>query len=190
MPSTPETLRRARPESTDCTGESAAAAGAKSNADEAHELPDKHRSLHMPIAPIEVKKLSKKTKKALLMSDEMHDYSEIYTPNEEEPAKSEYASTAESPRTGSNDSAISSSSAAALDPPPPPLHRYPSWEGRIYQVACDTIRPATSSALADSSEGSCKRLSAGYGNDVSVPVYAAVKGVRHNQLRAKSIELH
>ena len=48
-------------------------------------LPDKHRSLHMPIAPLESKKLSKKmTKTPMLMSDELHDYSEIYTPSNEE----------------------------------------------------------------------------------------------------------
>ena len=48
-------------------------------------LPDRHKSLQMPLAPLPVtKKLTSTAKKAhLMMSDEVHDYSEIYTPSTE-----------------------------------------------------------------------------------------------------------
>lgn len=48
--------------------------------------------------------------------DELHDYSEIYTPSRDQtvwPAEGE---------------------ANGEKPPTPPLHRFPSWESRIYQV--------------------------------------------------------
>ena len=108
--------------------------------------------------------------------------------------------------------------------PPLPLHRYPSWEGRIYQVASDAgiltsnettstntlLFGASETASAGDSmnnnnqtysseirnleedhvleyEGSrdannrlstaSLRGSIGFGSDVSVPVYASVKGV-------------
>ena len=46
-------------------------------------LPERHKSLQMPLAPLPItKKLSSTAKKAhLMMSDEVHDYSEIYTPS-------------------------------------------------------------------------------------------------------------
>ena len=52
------------------------------------DLPERHKSLHMPLAPLPItKKLSATAKKAhLMMSDEVHDYSEIYTPSTEEAA--------------------------------------------------------------------------------------------------------
>ena len=49
-------------------------------------FPDRHKSLQMPLAPLPItKKLSSTAKKAhLMMSDEVHDYSEIYTPSAEQ----------------------------------------------------------------------------------------------------------
>ena len=183
-------------------------------------LPDKHRSLHMPIAPLESKKLSKKMMAkgpAMVMSDELHDYSEIYTPSNEERIGAwgdTESMSAESSggRTGSGDSGLTGLSSTGTDvgggqahhhhqlssscsskPPPPPLHRYPSWEDRIYQVASDGF--PKSQQESHEAKGSCvdgaadcrnnnpNRNSAslcgnGYGNDVSIPVYATVKGVR------------
>ena len=71
----------------------------------------------------------------------------------------------------------------AGQPPPPPLpiHRYPSWEDRIYQVASEGMKDATGDlpVIVDSknNNGDCSQLRAGYGSDINVPVYATVKGV-------------
>lgn len=47
-------------------------------------------------------------------SEAIHDYAEIYTPSRE---GMNWAQSAQGPR-----------------PPTPPLHRFPSWEAKIYQV--------------------------------------------------------
>ena len=68
-------------------------------------------------------------------------------------------------------------------PPPPPVHRYPSWEDRIYRIAnegiCDEVVFGGSDSRNNNGES---RLSAnfggGFGEDISVPVYATIKGVR------------
>ena len=179
-----------------------------SEAEEAGNLPDRHRSLHMPLAPLEGKKLSKSNNtKALVMSDELHDYSEIYTPSNEnaavapgtgwgglstDPESSLSAGDSSGGgRAGSGDSGLTglSSGTTAGDivlegpPPPRPLHRYPSWEDRIYQLACEGVGSETV-VRRDGNRRDCGSnrnsavLSAGYGNEISVPVYATVKGVR------------
>jgi hypothetical protein len=97
------------------------------------------------------------------MSNENHDYAEIYTPSQEEPAvwappqvaaplpiaapckppsqERMSASSSAATRTGSGDSGLSGPSQAATPAaPPPPLHKYPSWEDRIYQVGQWTWR--------------------------------------------------
>lgn len=83
-------------------------------------------------------------------SDLAHDYAEIYTPSREKVPW---------PRA-----------------PTPPLHRFPSWEDRIYQVAADglTLTGTTPSDLGPEQ--------AGY-QDIPVPVYATVKG-RASQIRS------
>lgn len=82
--------------------------------------------------------------------DLAHDYAEIYTPSREKVPW---------PRA-----------------PTPPLHRFPSWEDRIYQVAADglTLTGTTPSDLGPEQ--------AGY-QDIPVPVYATVKG-RASQIRS------
>jgi hypothetical protein len=60
-----------------------------------------------------------------------------------------------------------------LKPPTPPLHRFPSWESRIYQVANEGLSVASGNEEDDvnrtvtSSQGYC---------DINVPVYTIVKG--------------
>ncbi|CAG9859770.1 unnamed protein product [Phyllotreta striolata] len=82
--------------------------------------------------------------------DLAHDYAEIYTPSREKVTW---------PRA-----------------PTPPIHRFPSWEDRIYQVAADglTLTGTTPSDLGPEQ--------AGY-QDIPVPVYATVKG-RASQIRS------
>lgn len=98
-------------------------------------------------------------KSVCIDSDITHDYAEIYTPSREK-----------LPWDKSN------------KPPTPPLHRFPSWESRIYQVANEGLSTAPTSQIDPTttnvttihptrvvtSQGYC---------DISVPVYATVKGV-------------
>ncbi|CAG9819593.1 unnamed protein product [Phaedon cochleariae] len=83
--------------------------------------------------------------------DLAHDYAEIYTPSREKMGAWPRA-------------------------PTPPLHRFPSWEEKIYQVAADglTLTGTTPSDLGPDH--------AGY-QDIPVPVYATVKG-RASQIRS------
>ncbi|XP_065158383.1 uncharacterized protein CG43867-like isoform X5 [Atheta coriaria] len=83
-------------------------------------------------------------------SDLAHDYAEIYTPSREK---------APWPRA-----------------PTPPLHRFPSWEDRIYQVAADGL------TLTGTTPSDVGPEQAGY-QDIPVPVYATVKG-RASQIRS------
>ncbi|XP_063979073.1 uncharacterized protein CG43867 isoform X2 [Diachasmimorpha longicaudata] len=115
-------------------------------------------------------------------SETLHDYAEIYTPSRE----------------GMNWAGQPSSSAPR--PPTPPLHRFPSWEAKIYQVADGGlgIGPPTNddASVAPSSTtntNSSKHSHATGHNltahnsqgycDISVPVYATVKG-RASQIRS------
>ncbi|XP_049826085.1 uncharacterized protein CG43867 isoform X7 [Aethina tumida] len=82
--------------------------------------------------------------------DLAHDYAEIYTPSREKVAW---------PRA-----------------PTPPLHRFPSWEDRIYQVAADGL------TLTGTTPSDIGPEQAGY-QDIPVPVYATVKG-RASQIRS------
>lgn len=84
-------------------------------------------------------------------SEQSHDYAEIYTPSRERQVWGEC------PR-----------------PPTPPLHRFPSWESRIYQVANEGL--ATSQVAVETSHLSTAATQ-GY-KEISVPVFATVKGVR------------
>lgn len=85
-------------------------------------------------------------------TDVSHDYAEIYTPSREK---------VQPPW-------------EVARPPTPPLHRFPSWESRIYQVANEGL--ATSTLQTDSTNNNHNPPSQGY-CDISVPVYATVKGV-------------
>ena len=89
-------------------------------------------------------------KSECMESEQTHDYAEIYTPSREKPPW-------ECPK-----------------PPTPPLHRFPSWESRIYQVANEGL--ANSQAHAEPTNNNQNSTSQGY-KEISVPVYATVKGV-------------
>ncbi|XP_049277395.1 uncharacterized protein CG43867 isoform X10 [Anopheles funestus] len=130
--------------------------------------------------------------------DAVHDYAEIYTPSREKaPAWLKGL-----PSGGS--STTTSDSVADLGtprPPTPPLHRFPSWEAKIYQVANDGLAGAGGSngvgeenESQDQESGSGMTSSVGGVNsrsqtvsggycDISVPVYATVKG-RASQIRS------
>ncbi|XP_035899801.1 uncharacterized protein CG43867 isoform X10 [Anopheles stephensi] len=132
--------------------------------------------------------------------DAVHDYAEIYTPSREKaPAWLKGL-----PSGGS--STTTSDSVADLGtprPPTPPLHRFPSWEAKIYQVANDGLAGAgggSSNGVGEETEsqdqesGSGMTSSVGGANtrsqtvsggycDISVPVYATVKG-RASQIRS------
>nr|CAD7396662.1 unnamed protein product [Timema cristinae] len=121
----------------------------------------------------------------------IHDYAEIYTPSRE---RTPWLHTTNNHREvshgGSTSSTNSGSDGACCSgrPPTPPLHRFPSWESRIYQVAADGLQVAGPQQQADSannngrSAGTHGHSSAGY-CDISVPVYATVKG-RASQIRS------
>jgi len=107
-------------------------------------------------------------KSVCIESDIAHDYAEIYTPSREKLPWDK----------------------ACNKPPTPPLHRFPSWESRIYQVANEGLSAAptepTTTAVATSSSTTAAVVhptrvvtSQGY-CDISVPVYATVKGVSIN----------
>ena len=71
-----------------------------------------------------------------------------------------------------------SAEAKGQKPPPRPIHRYPSWEDRIYQVASEGMKDATGDQMGDSKNNNQDQQN-GYGSDINVPVYATVKGVSH-----------
>ncbi|XP_065213244.1 uncharacterized protein CG43867 isoform X3 [Planococcus citri] len=97
-------------------------------------------------------------------SDMTHDYAEIYTPSREKLAWNSDGK-----------------------PPTPPLHRFPSWESRIYQVANEGLSNSLPSHSDQSLRIPLLSSSQPYGNsgycDISCPVYATVKG-RASQIRS------
>ncbi|XP_043285155.1 uncharacterized protein CG43867 isoform X3 [Venturia canescens] len=115
-------------------------------------------------------------------SEAIHDYAEIYTPSRE----------------GINWAQASGQTAPR--PPTPPLHRFPSWEAKIYQVAdgglgigpsaneesgpstCTTNTTSSSKHSHATGHNLTAHNSQGY-CDISVPVYATVKG-RASQIRS------
>uniref|UniRef100_A0A0K8SBX6 Pleckstrin y domain-containing family H member 1 n=4 Tax=Lygus hesperus TaxID=30085 RepID=A0A0K8SBX6_LYGHE len=91
-------------------------------------------------------------------SEQGHDYAEIYTPSTEKDAWD------------------------VGKPPTPPLHRFPSWESRIYQVASEGLAPHPTPDSSNNNTATRLHASQGY-CDISVPVYATVKG-RASQIRS------
>eukprot|EP00092_Neocalanus_flemingeri_P001971 GFUD01002103.1.p1 GENE.GFUD01002103.1~~GFUD01002103.1.p1 ORF type:complete len:1505 (+),score=292.95 GFUD01002103.1:136-4515(+) len=155
--------------------------------------PKLDKQSHMPLARLK--------KKGPLMSNESHDYSEIYTPSKEQTSWDhemtsvtasgpESMSGSSSVRTGSGDSGLSGGN-STVQAPPPPIHKYPSWEDRIYQVASDGIKTSSSDIVIGAQIESRNNnnlphgqlASGGYGTDINVPVYATVKG-RASQIRS------
>lgn len=107
-------------------------------------------------------------------SDITHDYAEIYTPSREKLPW---------------DNGGSGVNKSGAKPPTPPLHRFPSWESRIYQVANEGLSSAAPGAAGGQAADPTAAVAAtvvhptrvqvtsqGY-CDISVPVYATVKGV-------------
>ncbi|XP_031629061.1 uncharacterized protein CG43867 isoform X3 [Contarinia nasturtii] len=119
-------------------------------------------------------------------SDPTHDYAEIYTPSrEKQPIWLKDSGPS------SDISTYTSDLGNAPRAPTPPLHRFPSWEAKIYQVANDGLTSgensnrATSNTLDDSTEGNRQQRTASGGYcDINVPVYATVKG-RASQIRSQ-----
>ncbi|XP_050526156.1 uncharacterized protein CG43867 isoform X3 [Daktulosphaira vitifoliae] len=103
---------------------------------------------------------SVRPKSVCIESDIMHDYAEIYTPSREKLSWDK----------------------SSNKPPTPPLHRCPSWESRIYQVANEGLSTVHSSHIDSNIHQSRTINSQGY-CDISVPVYATVKG-RASQIRS------
>lgn len=115
--------------------------------------------------------------------DPAHDYAEIYTPSRE---KAPLWLKGGPPSGGS--STTTSDSAHDLGtprPPTPPLHRFPSWEAKIYQVASDGLAAGDENETQEQENGlvnsvgitSRSQTASGGYCDISVPVYATVKGV-------------
>ncbi|XP_076065828.1 uncharacterized protein CG43867 isoform X3 [Oratosquilla oratoria] len=105
--------------------------------------------------------------------DEGHDYSEIYTPSRDQGNAIMGWTCDREGKPGEGDK-----------PPTPPLHRFPSWESRIYQVAQEGLVGAGGGGGADAGEGN-KVIGSSLGSypEIHVPVYAAVKG-RASQIRS------
>jgi len=110
-------------------------------------------------------------------SDLTHDYAEIYTPSGEKVCSMSWECNGD--RNGK--------------PPTPPLHRFPSWESRIYRVANEGLSNSapTHSELSCNLPHSASYTGTGY-YDVSCPVYATVKGVSifNHYLGALFIDQH
>ncbi|XP_074111374.1 uncharacterized protein CG43867 isoform X3 [Cotesia typhae] len=116
-------------------------------------------------------------------SEAIHDYAEIYTPSREDINWANQSGKTSAPR-----------------PPTPPLHRFPSWEAKIYQVADGGlgIGPSTNEDTSGVPSSTSNTTSSKYSHtaghnltthnsqgycDISVPVYATVKG-RASQIRS------
>ncbi|CAG2107228.1 unnamed protein product [Medioppia subpectinata] len=115
-----------------------------------------------------------KKKKSGFAANEVHDYSDIYTPtNETKTSLNHFESN--------------------VRPPTPPLHRCPSWESRIYRIASTGI-PSASSANSTPNHSIRQLLKASNHctqqlspktilNEYNVPVFATIKG-RASRIRS------
>ncbi|GLV35231.1 uncharacterized protein CBL_01620 [Carabus blaptoides fortunei] len=124
-------------------------------------------------------------------SDMTHDYAEIYTPSREKAPWLRDPSHCDG-STSSTNSGSMSEIVPIAKPPTPPLHRFPSWEAKIYQVANDGLQIAGHTVVENHEQQNGAAItganriqhtsSSGY-CDISVPVYATVKG-RASQIRS------
>ncbi|XP_045451931.1 uncharacterized protein CG43867 [Melitaea cinxia] len=113
--------------------------------------------------------------------DTTHDYAEIYTPSRERtPAWQGVHVVVQGTSRGS--STGDSCASEQPRPPTPPLHRFPSWEAKIYQVADDGLQQSVEEELSPPPCPRTMHESTSY-QDISVPVYATVKG-RASQIRS------
>lgn len=106
--------------------------------------------------------------------NEIHDYAEIYTPSNELPI----ILGLDGKRNKDQDA----------KPPTPPLHRFPSWESRIYDIAvsgislsCDSLQATTTGSPKNTGKPSESNINGAF-TDLNIPVYATVKG-RASQIR-------
>lgn len=138
----------------------------------------------------------------------MHDYAEIYTPSKERvPWNGSAAIPMSTARhsishPGSLVGSVGDDYHDDSKPPTPPLHRFPSWESRIYQAAAEgfsvteqppslplqvhqihpnhnvqphqqQLQPRTHTHRLSATGSVCY-------HDISIPVYATVKGVSYH----------
>lgn len=105
-----------------------------------------------------------------------HDYAEIYTPSAEKTPS--WMKTLAS--YGSSSPTSTSADYVTAKPPTPPLHRFPSWEAKIYEVAKDGLGGDDSDSqdqdISSNNVDSLTRTQQGavIGGycDINVPVYA------------------
>ncbi|XP_045499817.1 uncharacterized protein CG43867 isoform X1 [Colias croceus] len=115
--------------------------------------------------------------------DTTHDYAEIYTPSRERtPAWQGNVNVVVQGNSRGGSSTGDSSTSDNPRPPTPPLHRFPSWEAKIYQVADDGLQQSVEEELSPPPCPRAMHESTSY-QDISVPVYATVKG-RASQIRS------
>ncbi|KAJ8719486.1 hypothetical protein PYW08_011661 [Mythimna loreyi] len=115
--------------------------------------------------------------------DTTHDYAEIYTPSRERtPAWQGAVNVIVQGNSRGGSSTGDSSASEQPRPPTPPLHRFPSWEAKIYQVADDGLQQSVQEELSPPPCPRPMHESTSY-QDISVPVYATVKG-RASQIRS------
>ncbi|XP_068631994.1 uncharacterized protein CG43867-like [Battus philenor] len=115
--------------------------------------------------------------------DTTHDYAEIYTPSRERtPAWQGTVNVVVQGNSRGGSSTGESSTSENPRPPTPPLHRFPSWEAKIYQVADDGLQQSVEEELSPPPCPRPMHESTSY-QDLSVPVYATVKG-RASQIRS------
>lgn len=124
-----------------------------------------------------------------------HDYAEIYTPSVEKKPLDSWSKTLPS-CCSSSPTSTSATEFMSAKPPTPPLHRFPSWEAKIYEVANDGLASAgggddSDQDLSITNVDSLPRRNNHHHNhtaargfsDINIPVYATVKG-RASQIRS------
>ncbi|XP_016986440.1 uncharacterized protein CG43867 isoform X5 [Drosophila rhopaloa] len=88
-------------------------------------------------------------------TDTAHDYAEIYTPScEKLPAWMKNNPALMASGGNSSTTTTTTSELGVPRPPTPPLHRFPSWEAKIYQVANDGLAGAGTGTSAGESAAS------------------------------------
>lgn len=97
-------------------------------------------------------------------SDTVHDYAEIYTPvremappgwhlHQHQPQTNAATSSSSSASLGKGAADSAADPMGKRRPPTPPLHRFPSWEAKIYQVAKDGLAAGDADVDADADAG-------------------------------------
>ncbi|EDX16799.1 GD16453 [Drosophila simulans] len=102
-------------------------------------------------------------------TDTAHDYAEIYTPScEKLPAWMKNSPALMASGGNSSTTTTTTSELGVPRPPTPPLHRFPSWEAKIYQVANDGLAGAgTGTSTAESTASQEPDIQDGMGTNLS-----------------------